>query len=128
MTGQEMYAKVKRWTFDKLSSPINDEYILEAINRVLAELFMENNMMRIAKDKTPLLSIPQYQMDTLSEEIPYEDEYVYSVIPVGVGAYLLIDDDLGKYSIYTTDYNNLRVLNQRLNSTERIERAYADAV
>ena len=39
MTVQEMYSKTKAWMFEKPSSNIYDNYIIEITNKVLAELY-----------------------------------------------------------------------------------------
>ena len=48
----------------------------------------------------------------MTDEIDYEDEYQYDVIPKGIDANFLMDDDLSKMSIYQTEYNNARVMHQ----------------
>lgn len=104
--------------FEKPSSTIYDNYFIGNCNRVLAELFNENNLLRVFKGKPELEEIPLiYEM---TDEIEYENEYVYDVIPKGIAAYFLIDDDLQKYGIYSTDYNNARVLHQVLVNSEQL--------
>ena len=104
MTLQDMYKKTKAWMFEKGSSKIYDEYIAEITNKVLAELYDENNMMRMFKGKAPFQDgIANHLVHDLTDEIDFEDEYQYEVIPKGIDANLLMDDDLSKMSIYQTE-------------------------
>jgi len=43
ITVQEMYTKTKAWMFEKPSSKIYDNYIIEITNKILAEVYEENN-------------------------------------------------------------------------------------
>ena len=99
--------------FEKPSSTIYDNYIIEITNKVLAELFEENNMCRMFKGKVPFIDgAPAHMVANMTDELDYEDEYLYDVIPKGVDANFLMDDDLSKMSIYQTEYNNARVTHQ----------------
>ena len=113
MTVQELYKKTKAWMFEKPSSTIYDNYIIEITNKVLAELYEENNMCRMFKGKVPFIDgITAHLVSNMSDVLDYEDEYLYDVIPKGVDANFLMDDDLSKMSIYQTEYNNARVTHQ----------------
>lgn len=113
MTVQEMYSKTKAWMFEKPSSNIYDNYIIEITNKVLAELYEENNMLRMFKGMAPFQDgISHHMVQNMTDEIDYEDEYQYDVIPKGIDANFLMDDDLSKMSIYQTEYNNARVMHQ----------------
>jgi hypothetical protein len=46
---------------------------------------------------------------------------LYDVIPKGVDANFLMDDDLSKMSIYQTEYNNARVAHQCMLSSDIVE-------
>ena len=123
MTLEEMYRKTKLWMFEKPSSKIYDPYVTEITNKVLAELYEENNMCRMFKGKEPFTDgIAAHQVSTLTDEIDYEEEYLYDVIPKGIDANFLMDDDLAKMSIYQTEYNNARVYHQCLVSKETLEK------
>lgn len=118
MKARDLYSYVKTIMFEKPSSTIYDNYFIGNCNRVIAELFNENNMLRVFKGYAPLEEMPLiYEMD---DEIEYESEYVYDVMPKGIAAYFLIDDDLQKYGIYATDYNNARVLHQVFVSADKL--------
>lgn len=107
---KDIYSKTKAWMFEKPSSTIYDNYIIDITNKVLAELYEENNMMRMFKGMAPFQDgIRYHQVSSLEDEIDYEDEYQYEVIPKGIDANFLMDDDLSKMSIYQTEYNNARV-------------------
>lgn len=113
MKVQELYKKTKAWMFEKPSSTIYDNYIVEITNKVLAELYEENNMCRMFKGKVPFIDgITAHLVANMDDEIDYEDEYLYDVIPKGVDANFLMDDDLSKMSIYQVEYNNARVAHQ----------------
>lgn len=120
MIVEEMYKKTKAWMFEKPSSTIYDNYIIEITNKVLAELFEENNMCRMFKGKAPFTGIKKHLVSAMTDELDYEEEYQYDVIPKGIDANFLMDDDLSKMSIYQTEYNNARVMHQKVVSQDVI--------
>ena len=122
MTLQELYSKTKAWMFEKPSSNIYDNYIVEIANKVLAETYEENNMMRMFKGKLPFIDgVAGHQVANITDELDYEDEYLLDVIPKGIDANFLMDDDLSKMSIYQTEYNNARVMRQCMVPLHTIE-------
>ena len=122
MTLQELYSKTKAWMFEKPSSTIYDNYIVEIANKVLAETYEENNMMRMFKGKLPFIDgVVNHQVTNITDELDYEDEYLLDVIPKGIDANFLMDDDLSKMSIYQTEYNNARVMRQCMVPLHTIE-------
>lgn len=132
MTLQELYSKTKAWMFEKPSSTIYDNYIIEITNKVLAETYDENNMARMFHGKLPFIDgmmahqIPA-NVDRNTYVLDYEDEYLLDVIPKGIDANFLMDDDLSKMSIYQTEYNNARVEKQVVLSNEYVEKMWAKA-
>ena len=111
--------------FEKNTSRIYDPYIVEITNKVLAELYEENNMMRMFKGKAPFQDgIKNHLVEDLNSEIDYEDEYQYEVIPKGIDANFLMDDDMSKMSIYQTEYNNARVKCQVMVPQSTLEEYY----
>ena len=124
-----MYKKTKAWMFEKKSSRIYDDYIIEITNKVLAETFEENNMLRMFKGKSPFQDgiknhlVPS-DADINTFELDYEEEYLYDVIPKGIDANFLMDDDLSKMSIYQTEYNNARVYHQVIVPQSTLEEYY----
>jgi len=125
MTVQEMYTKTKAWMFEKPTSNIYDNYIIEITNKVLAELYEENNMCRMFKGKAPFQDgIANHQVRDMNSNIDYEPEYLYNVIPKGVDANFLMDDDMSKMSVYQTEYNNARVANQCMVSKDILDEYY----
>lgn len=125
MTVKEMYQKTKAWMFEKPNSNIYDNYIIEITNKVLAEVFEENNALRMFKGYAPFMDgVAKHQVSSLDDEIDYEDEYQYDVIPKGIDANFLMDDDLSKMSIYQTEYNNARVAHQVMISQDVIDEYY----
>lgn len=128
MTLQEMYMKTKLWMFEKPSSTIYDDNIVEITNKILAETYEENNMLRMFKGKLPFIDgVANHQVSSLTDEIDYEDEYLLDVIPKGIDANFLMDDDLSKMSIYQTEYNNARVMHQCMLSQTVMEKLYKEA-
>ena len=119
MTVNELYSLAKTLMFEKPSSTIYDNYVIGNVNRLIAELYSENNLCRMFYNKKPLESVPY--VETLDDELAFEDEYQRDVMPKGLCAYFLIDDDLQKYGIYSTDYNNARVMHQKVVSLERMQ-------
>ena len=132
MTLQEMYQKTKAWMFEKPSSTIYDDYIVEITNKVLAETYEENNMLRMFKGKLPFVDgVMNHQIPTGVDRdtyvLDYEDEYLTDVIPKGIDANFLMDDDLSKMSILQTEYNNARVYHQVLLSQNVIDELTKEA-
>lgn len=125
MTLNDLYKKTKAWMFYKPSSPVYDEYIVEIANKVLAEVYEENNMLRMFKGKAPFYDgIMAHQVSNLEDEIEYEEEYLLDVIPKGIDANFQMDDDLNRMSIYQTEYNNARVMHQCLVSNCTLREFY----
>lgn len=115
MTVQEMYQKTKAWMFEKPSSTIYDNYIIEICNKVLAEVYEENNMCRMFYGKVPFIDgVGVHQVSSMTDVLDYEEEYLLDVIPKGIDANFLMDDDLSKMSILQTEYNNARVAHQKI--------------
>lgn len=118
-TAKECYEQSTLRMFEKQYQNVYEDYKFVIINQVLAELFNENNMARMFKGLSPLETIPT--VSTNDDVIPYEDEYVYDVIPKGIDAYFSIDDDLNRHQIYEAKYNNARVLNLKYVSKRKID-------
>ena len=137
MTLNDLYQKTKAWMFYEPSSPVYDNYIIEITNKVLAEIYEENNMLRIFKGKLPFIDgVLAHQVSSLTDELSdnselnglgYEDEYLLDVIPKGIDANFQMDDDLNRMSIFQTEYNNARVMHQVLLSKCEMECAYERA-
>lgn len=128
MTVQEMYQKTKAWMFEKPSSTIYDNYIVQITNKILAETYEENNMCRMFKGKLPFIDgITAHQVSSLEDELDYEEEYLLDVIPKGIDANFLMDDDLSKMGILQTEYNNARVMRQCLVPIETVEKLTQEA-
>mgnify|MGYP007022095850 CR=1 FL=1 len=128
MTLLEMYQKTKAWMFEKPSSTIYDNYIVQIANKVLAETYEENNMLRMFKGKLPFIDgITAHQVSSLEDELDYEEEYLLDVIPKGIDANFLMDDDLSKMGIYQTEYNNARVMRRCIVPMETVEKLWKEA-
>lgn len=124
-TVNEIYSDTKSKFFEKTSSTIYDSTLISNINRVLVETFNENNMERMFKGKAPMKEIPL--VSDRNDVVEYEDIYLNLIIPVGLAAYFLIDDDLNKYSIYITDYKNYRIQYQKFIPQEVIDELTSNA-
>lgn len=129
MTVKELYELTKQLMFEKPSSTIYDDYLVGNLNRLLVELFEENNMARIFYGKEKL-DAPQVipSQNYQNVEIEMENEYVRNVLPLGLAARFLIDDDLNKYAIFNTDYNNARVMVQKLVGQEKIDASKVSSI
>lgn len=120
---EEIYKKCKCWMFEKNSSINYNNYIVEIANQKLAELFQENNMCRMFYGLAPLKEIPQ--VSSLSDdldELGIMEEYQKEVLPLGIDAEFLMDDDLNKMSRFDTKYNNARVAHQKFVSQDTIDK------
>lgn len=139
MTVKELYEKCKAIMFEKQTSKIYDNYVIEIVNSKLAELKDENNFMRMFYGLKPLKYVPQ--VTALSDELGIIDDTNYEtigdglgimpeiqlfVLPMGVVAEFLMDDDLQKKSIFDAKYNNARVQFQKFVSQDKIEELEAD--
>lgn len=129
MNVNDIYMKTKAWMFEKPSSTIYDNYIVEICNKVLAETYEENNMLRMFKGKVPFIDgVLAHQVSNITDELDYEDEYLLDVIPKGIDSNFLMDDDLSKMSIYQTEYNNARVMHQVMVASDIVEKLYEEAL
>ena len=114
MNMRDLYQKVKMLMFEKSSSTVYDAYFEDAANLVFSEIRGENEMAFLFRG----LVSPEYDhismngTDDLSEI--FDREYLDRVIPLGIAAHLLIDDDLQKYSIFNTKYQNARIMAQKM--------------
>ena len=107
MNAKELYKLARHLMQDNMSAKHLDEYYITDINVLLAELFNENNALRIKANKGPLIDIPIVY--TEEDIIMYEPQMVYNIMPKGLAARFLIDeDDRSKYTIYQTEYINAR--------------------
>ena len=109
MTAKELYTMARHLMQDNMSSKNMDEYYITDINVLLAELFNENNALRLRANKGPLLNIPIVHKET--ESIMYEPMMLYNILPKGLAARFFIDeDDRSKYTILQSDYMNARTM------------------
>ncbi len=104
MTVKELYEQAKSLMFEKKSSRDYDNYYMPWLNTLLSEGFKINNQLRLFKGKEALTSIPRVTAET--DELTYEDEMLYEVLPYGLAANFYIDDDVSKYDILHTYYQN----------------------
>ena len=123
MTLDDVYKKCKCWMFEKNSSTIYNNNIVEIANQKLAELFEENNMCRMFNGLAPLTEIPQVTSlnDNLTE-LGIMEEYQLEVLPLGIDAEFLMDDDLNKMSRFDVKYYNARMAHQKFVSQDRIKK------
>lgn len=133
MTVKELYEKCKQFMFEKQSSKIYDNYVIEICNQKLSELYQDNNMCRMFYGLEPLTIIPQVtamsdelgvieDATSLGDGLGIMPEYQLEVLPIGMVAEFLMDDDLNKMSRFDTKYNNARVMHQKLVSQDVLDR------
>lgn len=134
MTVEEIYTKTKAWMFEKPSSTIYNDYIIPICNKVLAETYEENNLLRCFKyykgdtTKLPFLDgVGAHQVSNTTDPIDYEDEFLLDIIPRGIDSYFLMDDDLQKMAILQTEYNNARVARQVVLADDIVESIFEEA-
>lgn len=119
MTVSELYTLTKTVMHERMNSTIYDQYLIGNLNTIIMELYAENNMARVFKGKDELRTVPF--VTSLTDEILYEDEYAYTAMPYGLASRFFVDDDLGRYSLYKTEYNNARVKAQKLIPQEKYD-------
>ena len=117
MTAKELYRMARHLMQDNMTSKNLDEYYITDINVLIAELFNENNALRVKAHKGPLVEIPIIK--SADDEIMYEPQMVYNIMPKGLAARFFIDeDDRSKYTILQSEYMNARMMNLPVNHEE----------
>lgn len=104
MTVKELYELAKSMMFEKKTSRDYDNYYIPWINSLLSENFDLNNKLREKHDKDPYETFPTVSKDT--DEIPFEREMCYEVLPYGLAKNFFIDDDTSKFDIFNVMYQN----------------------
>lgn len=107
MNVKELSTMARSLMMDNLSSSHLDDYVLPHVNVLIAELFTENNQLRVRKNKSVLYSIPFVKSE--DDELIYEDEMLYNVMPKGLAArYFQDEDDRSRYTMMQTEYMSAR--------------------
>lgn len=107
MTVKELYERAKSLMFEKQSSKDYDNYYIPWTNVLLSENFDLENSLLLRDGKDALDEIPMVTSDT--DELPYHDVINYEILPYGLAANFFIDDDLSKYDIFHTYYQNAQM-------------------
>lgn len=107
MTVKELYERAKSLMFEKQSSKDYDNYYIPWTNVLLSENFDLENSLLIRDGEDALDEIPIVTSDT--DELPYHDVINYEILPYGLAANFFIDDDLSKYDIFHTYYQNAQM-------------------
>lgn len=107
MTVKELYERAKSLMFEKQSSKDYDNYYIPWTNVLLSENFDLENSLLLRDGEDALDEIPMVTSDT--DELPYHDVINYEVLPFGLAANFFIDDDLSKYDIFHTYYQNAQM-------------------
>lgn len=107
MTVKELYERAKSLMFEKQSSKDYDNYYIPWINVLLSENFDLENSLLLRDGEDALDEIPMVTSDT--DELPYHDVINYEILPYGLAANFFIDDDLSKYDIFHTYYQNAQM-------------------
>lgn len=107
MTVKELYERAKSLMFEKQSSKDYDNYYIPWTNVLLSENFDLENSLLLRDGEDALDEIPVVTSDT--DELPYHDVINYEILPFGLAANFFIDDDLSKYDIFHTYYQNAQM-------------------
>lgn len=107
MTVKELYERAKSLMFEKQSSKDYDNYYIPWTNVLLSENFDLENSLLLRDGEDALDEIPTVSSDT--DELPYHDVINYEILPFGLAANFFIDDDLSKYDIFHTYYQNAQM-------------------
>ena len=107
MTVKELYERAKSLMFEKQSSKDYDNYYIPWTNVLLSENFDLENSLLIRDGEDALDEIPMVTSDT--DELPYHEVINYEILPYGLAANFFIDDDLSKYDIFHTYYQNAQM-------------------
>lgn len=119
MKAEELYKITKALMFEKATSKDYDNYYLDNINVILADTFNLNNVLREFKGLDPLINIPT--VTKKDDEITYEPELCSRVLPNGLASRFFIDDDLSKFNIFTTYYENAKIETMRFIPSEVVD-------
>lgn len=107
MKVKELITTARSLMMDNMSSTHLDVYAMTHVNVLIAELFEENNGLRSKRNKTRLYQIPIVK--TEDDELIYEEEMLYNIMPKGLAARFLQDeDDRSRYTMMQTEYMNAR--------------------
>lgn len=107
MTVKELYERAKSLMFEKTSSKDYDSYYIPWTNILLSENFDLENSLLVRDGDSELDEIPTVENET--DELPYHDVINYEILPYGLAANFFIDDDLSKYDIFHTYYQNAQM-------------------
>lgn len=107
MTVSELYSQAKSMMFEKPTSKDYENYYIPWVNVLLSENFDLNNSIRLRKGLEALTEIPSVTKG--SDVLPYEDVINREVLPDGLAANFFIDDDLSKYDLFHTYYQNAQM-------------------
>lgn len=107
MTVKELYERAKSLMFEKQSSKDYDNYYIPWTNVLLSENFDLENSLLLRDGEDALDEIPMVTSDT--DDLPYHDVINYEILPYGLAANFFIDDDLSKYDIFHTYYQNAQM-------------------
>ena len=107
MKVKELYERAKSLMFEKQSSKDYDNYYIPWTNVLLSENFDLENSLLLRDGEDALDEIPMVTSDT--DELPYHDVINYEILPYGLAANFFIDDDLSKYDIFHTYYQNAQM-------------------
>ena len=107
MTVKELYERAKSLMFEKQSSKDYDNYYIPWTNVLLSENFDLENSLLLRDGEDALDEIPMVTSET--DELPYHDVINYEILPYGLAANFFIDDDLSKYDIFHTYYQNAQM-------------------
>lgn len=113
MTVKELYELAKNLMFEKKTSRDYDNYYIGWINVLLSENFDIENSLLIAEGEEALDEIPTVSAD--DDELPYHDRINREVLVYGLAKNFFIDDDLSKFDIFDTMYQNARMAYMRGN-------------
>ena len=123
MTCLEIYKIALGYVFDN-STQEYQTYYIPFLNLISAECFALNNFIRESKGLEELTEIPQYTQD--SDEIVYENELVYEVLPLGLASHIAKEDEQNLYNVYVQMYEAAkgRLISQSKVILKEIERVY----
>lgn len=113
MNGRDIYRAALAQMGEPLTSEADyeEDVVLGKLNIMLPNLFVVNNLMRETRGKERMESIPVLtSLD--AEQIGYEDEIERTVLPFGLAAILLLDDEEDNKAAFCNNkyYESIREL------------------
>lgn len=107
MTGRQLYEQaLVLLGLEEENVPYLEEMALGCINQMLYDRNYEQNALLRARGDSAAVAgcIPPDTLDSLEEEVPYEERFVQECFPYGLAALLIAEDDRTMFNWLISEY------------------------